>query len=219
MLAWIKGNNMKRIACLSQKGGVGKSSIARQLAASFAEAGWDAVIVDMDTRQVTSTKWIERRKTLGMSEIRAVRVRSPKEALAVTDCDIALIDGKPYSDLDALHLAQAVDLVLLPTATSLDDLDPQIVLAHDMVRNGVPKERIVFVIYGFLTSGSTGGVEVEGARSYIERAGYKVAENAIGSRMSYINALNSGLALSEVSHKGCARAANNFAVEISQSVA
>ena len=45
------------VSLLSQKGGVGKSAIARTLAVEFSQAGWKVKIGDLDTMQGTSTKW------------------------------------------------------------------------------------------------------------------------------------------------------------------
>lgn len=204
---------MKRIACLSQKGGVGKSSLVRLLATEFVKADWAVRVVDMDIRQTTTSNWTIMREGAGLAIAPVTVANTPREALAVDGCDVVVIDGKPFSDLDALKIAASVDLVLLPTATSLDDLDPQIILANDMVANGVPKENILFVIYSFITSGG-GGSEVDLAKKYIGKAGYQVADNAIGARLSYVNALNIGLSLSEVTHKGCRRAAERLSEEI-----
>jgi cellulose biosynthesis protein BcsQ len=48
---------MAIIALISQKGGVGKSALARLLAVEFLRAGWAVKIADLDTMQGTSTKW------------------------------------------------------------------------------------------------------------------------------------------------------------------
>lgn len=208
---------MKRIACLSQKGGVGKSSLTRLLATEFLLADYFVKVVDMDIRQTTTAEWASRRKEMELPTVPVVVAASPREALAIDGADVVVIDGKPFSDTHALELAKSVDLILLPTATSLDDLNPQIILANDMVAGGVPRENIMFVVYGFITSGA-GGAEVEAVREYIGKAGYQVARTAIGTRLSYINALNAGLSLSEVQHKGCKRVAQQLVEDVFQKV-
>ncbi|MBA3922086.1 MAG: ParA family protein, partial [Nostocaceae cyanobacterium] len=50
-----------QIGVVSQKGGVGKSTIARLLAREYAAAGWDVKIADLDIAQATSTNWKQRR--------------------------------------------------------------------------------------------------------------------------------------------------------------
>ena len=49
------------IGIVSQKGGVGKSTIARLLAREYAQAGWNAKIADLDVAQGTSFNWQARR--------------------------------------------------------------------------------------------------------------------------------------------------------------
>jgi cellulose biosynthesis protein BcsQ len=44
------------ISLVSQKGGVGKSAVARLLAVEFARAGWSVKIADLDTMQGTATR-------------------------------------------------------------------------------------------------------------------------------------------------------------------
>ena len=70
------------ISLISQKGGVGKSGIARLLAVEFVRAGWSVKIADLDTMQGTATKWKARRdragrlRALGAFLHRAVHVSS-----------------------------------------------------------------------------------------------------------------------------------------------
>ena len=50
-----------KVAVVSQKGGVGKSSIARLIAREFADNGWLVNIADMDVQQATNYHWFKRR--------------------------------------------------------------------------------------------------------------------------------------------------------------
>ena len=49
------------IGVVSQKGGVGKSTIARLVAREFAVQGWQVKIGDLDISQATSFHWRSRR--------------------------------------------------------------------------------------------------------------------------------------------------------------
>ena len=53
---------MKIIACLSQKGGGGKSTLARCLAVELTKQKNKVLLVDLDIQQKTSQEWAERRK-------------------------------------------------------------------------------------------------------------------------------------------------------------
>ena len=45
------------VGLVSQKGGVGKSTLARLVAREYAAAGWQVKIADLDISQGTSTDW------------------------------------------------------------------------------------------------------------------------------------------------------------------
>ena len=54
------------IGVISQKGGVGKSTLSRLLAREYAYSKWDVKIADLDIAQGTSNDWKKRRE---MNEI------------------------------------------------------------------------------------------------------------------------------------------------------
>jgi Mrp family chromosome partitioning ATPase len=54
------------IGLVSQKGGVGKSTLARLVAREYAAAGWQVKIADLDISQGTSTDWKQRRERAGV---------------------------------------------------------------------------------------------------------------------------------------------------------
>lgn len=49
------------LGMVSQKGGVGKSTLARLVAREYANAGWSVKIADLDVSQGTSFNWQARR--------------------------------------------------------------------------------------------------------------------------------------------------------------
>ena len=52
------------IGMVSQKGGVGKSTLARMMAREFVTGGLSTKIADLDTQQQTCTHWAGRRAAL-----------------------------------------------------------------------------------------------------------------------------------------------------------
>jgi chromosome partitioning protein len=56
------------IGMVSQKGGVGKSTLARLLAREYANAGWNVKIADLDVSQGTSFSWQARRLQNALSQ-------------------------------------------------------------------------------------------------------------------------------------------------------
>jgi Mrp family chromosome partitioning ATPase len=67
------------VGIVSQKNGVGKSTMARLLALEYAEAGWNAKIADLYIAQGTSFSWQARRlpKRADMS-VRLASARLPR---------------------------------------------------------------------------------------------------------------------------------------------
>lgn len=190
---------MQRIACVSQKGGVGKSTFARDIAVQFAANGWDVRIADMDDRQTTSMVWQAKRSQFQHKpEIHVYGCATPDTALKVGGCDLVVFDGKPYSSPDTRKIAEASDLIVVPSGPTNDDLDPQILLAHELTKVRIPVSRILFVLNS-ITSELDGG-EVVAARSYVQAAGYRVAQFVLPRRSSYGQVHNVGKSISEVTH-------------------
>ena len=123
------------VSLVSQKGGVGKSSLARTLAAEFTKHGWDTLLADTDYQQSTSFRWCERRKsdnTLRSVESRLFRLVSDAIRADNSDYDLVILDGAPQSSKGTLDAARASTLTIIPTGTSVDDLEPAIKLANEL---------------------------------------------------------------------------------------
>lgn len=188
-----------KIAIASQKGGVGKSSCARLIAREFAAQGWAVKIADLDIQQGTSFHWHKERAANKVKpEIRAEVFTSVAQALKDADnFDLFIMDGAPAASSATRDMAKAADLVLLPTGLSNDDLRPQILLAHELIKAGVRADRLFFVLWR--VGDST--VEIRDARDYIEQAGYRVLDGEVPDRTDYRRASDRGKAFTETSHK------------------
>lgn len=183
------------IACLSQKGGVGKSTIARLIARTYAVAGWTVKICDFNTTQLTSVKWSKLRSSEGVDpEVPAEPYNTPTR-MRREGVNLVVADGRPDSDQSSLDIARLSDLVIVPTGLSLDDLEPQLMFANELVQKGVEASRILFV----LNKTTDSAVAVQEARHYLRT--YAVAGQDITARTSYQRAQNHGRALSEVGVK------------------
>ena len=201
---------MLTIACLSQKGGVGKSTLTRLIARTYAEAGWRVKIADFNTKQKTSVDWAATRLQAGLQpEIAAEVFASLKPALA-QDYDLMVFDGKPDADTQTIELAKEARLVVIPTSTSLDDLSPQVKFAHELRQRGIGAPKILFV----LNKSNDSTASIKAAREYIGHAGYDIARGEIASRVSYEVAQNTGRALSESDYEGLNDRANAIAQQI-----
>lgn len=71
------------VAFVSQKGGVGKSTLARGLAREAAIAGMRVKLCDLDTQQGTATEWRRRRLDAGAEPVVSVEgFKTAQQALA-----------------------------------------------------------------------------------------------------------------------------------------
>ena len=193
------------ISFVSQKGGVGKSTLSRSVAVVAAKEGVDALLADLDPQQETAVDWQQRRVANRIEPNAQVRgFRSVDDALIAGEAfDLLIIDGPARASAGTLELAEQSDLVVQPSGVGLDDLKPAVLLFHDLVENGIPSERLVVAL---CRGGSD--VEEEAARRYVGKAGYQVLPGSIQEKPGYREALNRGEGLTECKHKALAERAS-----------
>lgn len=118
---------MQIFSLISQKGGAGKSTLARQLAVLAGEAG-TSILIDRDPQE-TSTKWWQRRQGL-----QPVPERPDLLNLEGTDLTAAtkalrrqpgavFVDTRPAVAEPEAEAARVADLVIVPVRPSPDDLE------------------------------------------------------------------------------------------------
>ncbi len=118
---------MQTYALISQKGGAGKSTLARQLSVIVGESE-PAVLIDRDPQQ-TTTKWWLRRQESGATPGRPDLLElSDMTLTAATDALRAkpgalFIDTKPAVGEPEAEAARVADLVIVPVRPSPDDLE------------------------------------------------------------------------------------------------
>jgi chromosome partitioning protein len=200
------------IGMISQKGGVGKSTLARMMAREFAEGGMSVKIADLDTQQQTCTHWAGRRAENGVTpEIQVQGFASVRSAIEdAARFDAYILDGKPNASEQTFEVAKVCDLVVIPTGQTVDDLHPGVVLAHTLIKKGLPLHRIAFAM--FKTTGSER--ENSAARQYLKQAGYLVLDGEVPVSTGYGSASDMGKAITETSFKTL----NGKAATLAQSV-
>lgn len=184
------------ISLISQKGGVGKSALARLLAVEIAKSGWAVKIADLDPAQGTSTKWKARRDQAGLQpDIAVEKFRTVERALSEADrYDLLILDGPAHAERGGREMAAKSDLVILPTGYSLDDMEPQIEAAYELEESGISPERLIFVFCR--AKGSE--AEDKAARAYLAKARMNVLTPVFPELASIRQAHAEGRAGSEV---------------------
>jgi chromosome partitioning protein len=183
------------VAMVSQKGGVGKSTLARLLAREFAAQHWRVKIADLDFSQATSFQWRARRLEAQLEpDVAVEQFGRLEQVLKVADSyDLVIFDGAPHSSQTTRALALASDLTVIPTGLAVDDLQPSVTLAHELVKAGVPRSYLVFALCRVGSSLS----EIDDARDYLEQAGYPVLAGSLPEQVAYRRASDEGRALTE----------------------
>jgi chromosome partitioning protein len=183
------------VSFISQKGGVGKSTLARALAAVAAHV-FRVRLADLDVKQATVTEWQKARASSpGHSGCEVVGYGSVEEALAATEgIDLVIFDAPAGASRQTLELAEVSDLVVQPTGPSADDLRPAVLLFHELVKAGIPSERLHLAICRTMSD-----AEETAARGYLQSAGYAVLPGSIPERQMYRQAQNRGAAITETS--------------------
>ncbi len=187
------------VALVSQKGGVGKSTLSRALAREAAAGGLRVKVADLDTQQGTSVDWHRTRLGAGLAPVVSVEAfATAAQALAAADgFDLLVIDGPARTSQATLEIARAASIVVQPTGASLDDLRPAVREFHALVKAGIPPQRLAFALNRIGTDG-----EEAAARAYLEEAGYAVLAGCLLEKPAYRQAQNEGKAVTETRYAG-----------------
>jgi chromosome partitioning protein len=187
---------MAVVGVVSQKGGIGKSTLCQALVTEATRSGLRAKLADLDALQSTSVEWHRVRLAQGVEP--AVDVQGfGSLAAALRDAvsfDYLVLDGPARSTSNTLAVARAADLVIQPTGCSSADLRPAVRLFNELAAGGILRGRLVMVL-----SRIGSDPEERDARAFIQEAGFAVVPGSIPERPAYRTAQNRGRALSEVS--------------------
>ncbi|CAA7613964.1 ParA family partition ATPase [Magnetospirillum sp. UT-4] len=181
----------KAITIAQQKGGAGKTTIAAQLAVTFAHQGRKVGLVDIDP-QGSLAAWYDIRKMLvdeaggGITFIQASGWRLATELDRLRrGVDLILIDSPPHAETDVRIAVRAADLILVPMQpTPLDLWATQPTL--DMAK----KEKSAAVMVFNRTPPK--GKLVDAVRRKIIEAEMPVAATVLGNRVAFAASLMEG---------------------------
>ena len=186
---------MKIASFVGQKGGVGKSTLARVLAVKAAHEGRRVLLGDFDLEQLSCIEWSATRLRNGIEpDIEARAFKSLKKLRkTVENFDLVVVDTRGLADELTTDVSQESDVVFLPTGTSMDDLRPTLALARRLTKSSKVGSKVVLVL------SKVGRSErlLENARIVIDEAGFDVLSNVWPERDGFQADLDMGRAGSE----------------------
>lgn len=191
---------MRTILSLGPKGGCGKSSMVRNLAAAAVLEGLGVATLDTDP-QGTVARWHQKRQRTDAPTIAGFSVDLREAALAVASAkgpDLLLVDTPTAVEAypEAIKaLIRIADFVVIPTQPLPDDVDSVREFMSSVVRDlGRPAMFVVNRVKPRIK-------EVERARGALGRWG-DVAAAMIPDSIDVVRAMSAGLGVVETGGKG-----------------
>ncbi len=182
------------VSFVGQKGGVGKSALARLLAVATARQGQNVLLADFDLEQLTSVEWNTVRLRAGLlPQLDARPFKSLKKLKKAEESfDLIIADTRGLADDLAKEVAEESDVVFMPTGTSGDDLRPTLAFAHALVKQG-GEGKITFILSKTGRSES----QIRLATKAITSAGFDLLPALWGYRDGFQSEFDAGRAGSE----------------------
>jgi chromosome partitioning protein len=180
------------IAVVAEKGGVGKTTIALDLAVTATRKGRSAAIIDVDP-QATASKWTDRRASEQpwVVPTHAVRLAAAIEQAKGQGVEFVVIDTPPHSATDAAEAARRADVVLAPIEPHVFALETVSKLSDLLKVAGNPPAFFV------VNKAPTQGTEGVNALDYIKRQGFSVCPVILHLRAAHRHAGNVGKVAAE----------------------
>ena len=185
---------MQIFSLISQKGGAGKSTLARQLAVLAGETG-ASVLIDRDPQE-TSTKWWQRRQTLqppperpDLLDLNGSDLTTIAKVLR-KQVGVVFVDTRPAVAEPEAEAARVADLVIVPVRPSSDDLEA--VGETLKILRRLEKRAIVVV------NAAKNEVRARDARAALSRYPVPVCPIHVGDRAVYLDAALEGRGIGEM---------------------
>ena len=192
---------MTIIAFISQKGGVGKSTLSQALAVKAQKKKLSVLLADCDSQQETSAEWAKLNKKIPCQIFNSV-----KEIWPLTkNYDLIIIDAPARTSQGTLEIAQKANLIIQPTGASRADLIPAIKEFNALKNAGISPKKLLFVPMRLSTE-----TEAQIVQEYLKSTGFACSPFYLMEKASYKQVQNEGKTVNEVSYKGLIKQANKL---------
>ncbi len=187
------------ISVTNLKGGVGKSTMSRNIAAYFAALGEKTCIIDTDIEQRGSSDWFDRRDeeavaipVFPMSSVNGL----PKDVKTHKQDGYSciVIDGVPQLSQVATKMLLISDLLIIPITPSIDDLKSfEKFLSRYEDAKAFRDEIPAYLLLNMYKSRINEDQEVNEALALFSEFGIKTLESKIGDRVAHRTSSKYGL--------------------------
>lgn len=176
---------MKILALISQKGGVGKTTLATALAVAAEQDGKNVALFDLDD-QATAAFWgdIRASETPPVRDVKLALLARDLEKARAAGADLVILDCPPVHAA-AIGAAEPADFVLIPTKPALFDIRSMRSTLKLMQSIG---KRCGVVLTFCPVSGS----QVNDARQLVQEIGANLAPVEMHQRVAYQRAQEDG---------------------------
>jgi chromosome partitioning protein len=189
------------LAIVSQKGGVGKTTLAIHLAQAAHAAGFVTVVTDLDP-QATAATWGDWRDGEAPEVITTPPVRLPRTLRDAREAgaQVMVIDTPPNADTAAREAVRAADIILIPVRARAFDLHAIATTAALVQGCAAP----AWVVFNAMPARSPRLLEE--ASQAVARMGLSACQHVITERAAFHRAPGAGQVASEIEPTGKAAA-------------
>ena len=187
---------MKTLAILSQKGGVGKTTLATCLAVAAQADQKKVAIIDLDP-QATASFWLDvrQKKNIAVISIQSVRLPAMLETAEEAETDLVIIDGAAVARDVTYEAALVADYVLIPTKTAVFD-------TMSMLQTIEILKQLHKLFSIVLTFVPPSGQETNDSIMTVKELNANICPVHIGNRKAFFRAQSSGQAVQEFEPEG-----------------
>ncbi len=187
---------MKVLSLLSQKGGVGKTTLTTCLAVEAERNGQTVAILDLDP-QATASFWkdVRGKPMPAVTSIQTVRLPAVIDAAREAGTDLVIIDGAAVQREIAYEVAAVSDFVLIPTKPAVFDT-----MSMTQTQEAVRQHNTPFAIV--LNMVAPSGQELLDAMEAAQSLGAEFCPIMVRQRKAFFRAQGEGLAVQEYEPNG-----------------